>query len=41
MISCALFAAGLALTAGGLMRGEGATVLAKAVRICFECIGLG
>ena len=33
--------AGLAFMAFGIYRGEMATVLAKAIRICLECIGIG
>ena len=32
---------GVAFMAFGIYRGEMATVLAKAVRICLECIGIG
>ena len=34
-------AAGIALLALGLARGEFSDVLAKAMRICLECIGIG
>lgn len=37
----ALLALGLGLCALGWWRGEAATVLTKAVRVCMECIGLG
>ncbi|MDI6710379.1 MAG: CD1871A family CXXC motif-containing protein [Bacillota bacterium] len=40
-VSLLLLALGLALAWAGLARGEGGQVLAKAVRICLECIGLG
>jgi hypothetical protein len=36
-----LLGVGLALLLVGVMRGEAAIVLAKAIRICLECIGIG
>ncbi|MDR2156614.1 MAG: thioredoxin [Clostridiales Family XIII bacterium] len=36
-----LLAAGLVLIAAGALRGETGTILARAVRICLECIGIG
>ena len=32
---------GVAFMAFGIYRGEMATVFAKAIRICLECIGIG
>ena len=32
---------GVAFMAFGIYRGEMATVLAKAIKICLECIGIG
>ncbi|MBQ6273912.1 MAG: hypothetical protein IJK63_06765 [Oscillospiraceae bacterium] len=37
----ALFVLGLALVILGVLNGGARDVLAKAVRICSECIGLG
>lgn len=36
-----LAAAGLILMGFGILRGEMSVVLAKAINICLECIGIG
>ena len=36
-----LLIAGVAMVCFGVMRGEAATVLGKAIRLCLECIGIG
>ena len=33
-----LLAAGVAMVCYGAMRGEAATVLSKAIRLCLECV---
>lgn len=37
----ALLIVGVAMVGFGIMRGEADTVLAKAIRLCLECIGIG
>ena len=37
----AVLAAGIVFLAAGVIRGEFSDVLAKAMRICLECIGIG
>ncbi len=41
LIPILLLAAGAALVAFGVWRGEVQVVLTKAVHICLECIGIG
>lgn len=36
-----LLAAGAAMLCFGLWRGEGGTVLSKAIKLCLECVGIG
>ena len=40
-VTIAMIPAAIACMAFGIYRGEVATVLAKAIHICMECIGLG
>lgn len=37
----ALLIAGIAMVIFGAVRGEAEAVLAKAIRLCLECIGIG
>ena len=37
----ALLVAGAAMLCYGTMRGEAATVLSKAIKLCLECVGIG
>lgn len=41
MPSVLLMALGAALTGIGCLLGQHANVMAKAVRICLECVGIG
>lgn len=36
-----LLAAGLVFSLVGIYRGEAATVLSKAIKLCMECVGIG
>ena len=36
-----LLAAGLVFFLVGIDRGEAATVLSKAIKLCMECVGIG
>ena len=37
----ALLLAGVAMLCFGIWRGEAATVLSKAIKLCLECVGIG
>ena len=41
VITLIVFAAGISLIIAGVVLKQPAMVMAKAVRICMECIGLG
>ena len=36
-----LLLAGIAMLCFGVWRGEAATVLSKAIKLCLECVGIG
>ncbi|WP_288616893.1 CD1871A family CXXC motif-containing protein [uncultured Eubacterium sp.] len=40
---CQLFVliAGISMVSYGAIRGEAATVLGKAIKLCLECVGIG
>jgi len=40
-IQSGLLAVGIGMLCYGVMRGEAAIVLAKAIKICLECVGIG
>ena len=41
VVQIALLIVGIAMVCFGVMRGEAAAALAKAIRLCLECIGIG
>ena len=41
VVQVALLIVGIAMVCFGAMRGEADAVLAKAIRLCLECIGIG
>ena len=41
LISLILLAAGVIMVLFGVLRGEAGIVLAKAIRLCLECVGIG
>ena len=40
-VQIALLMAGIAMLCFGVWRGEAATVLSKAIKLCLECVGIG
>ena len=40
-VQIALLFAGTAMLCFGVWRGETATVLSKAIKLCLECVGIG
>ena len=40
-VQAALLVVGIAMLCFGVWRGETATVLSKAIKLCLECVGIG
>ena len=40
-VQIVLLLAGVAMLCFGVWRGEAATVLSKAIKLCLECVGIG
>ena len=40
-VQAALLVVGIAMLWFGVWRGEAATVLSKAIKLCLECVGIG
>ena len=40
-VQAALLVVGIAMLCFGVWRGEAATVLSKAIKLCLECVGIG
>ena len=41
LIRLALLSVGVIMVVFGVLRGEAGIVLAKAIRLCLECVGIG